>query len=1294
MQVPYSSSSIPLNLSSSRYTREAQLFGDSNVNQDLATRPLDLGCFAANTFTKQNMRLSGGRPQEVGPKRRAKRKTPRPKNSRPPVASPISDSSNVPDIETFLQAQEYLGVALKFEDTLPQSRKKGLIEVLGISAAQLESCIKAKHEILPTLNDLISATVNLGLPTDHVVRWLETIDARNSTNKSTTDSAYQSQLTKLGGRNTPKKKRKLNEGDEIVSKPYECTRIDSDDEYCLHEFTTFTDWKRHEETHWPQKRWECLIQGSNTTASCHICSGNIDLAGHQLVNNHAGCVAGNVRKGHSFPRKDKLMLHVKEKHDWNANIDNWYEDLISNWKRQCGFCGSMFTMWDARCEHVGQHFLEGKRMTTDWKDPWRSDSVTFGQDGDDDDDDNNDNNDDAGGNEDNHDNIYEADFHNCADKDHEGPGNFRKDTSNEDTGSNHERQRQSTSFKSDHLGEVNGDSRESEKLPGKIANYPSDPYSPRHQRDQGPTNVFKYIRKLGYGNFGAVDEVEHRASRIHFARKTIRFSPNRSASSLAQAQREVTALRRLKHPHIINILASYGWDGHLAIIMFPVAERNLSEFLFDKNATTLHEISKLSVWLGCLTSAVSYIHGNSCYHMDIKPHNILIYGSHVMLADFGGALITEKSQPKNTFESTSIISPMYCAPEITSSGASRFMPGAGDIFSLGCVFLEMVTVMHREKLPAFVEFRTFGSRNATYSSDSRKIWIWIKHLSYINESLGFPQQNWLKIIRSMLSVDSKQRPTAQDIIHSYLIDNFQEKREKTDEEKYLVVSNSNGSLSLIDAARLWLAECRTSHERCCEPMSDFVPSRILDVGTYSDSIHLQRTLLGWAGPYVTLSHCWGGGEILKTTKQTLKTMKSGIQISSLPATFAAAVQLTRALGFKYLWIDSLCIIQDSREDWMTESSQMGKIYSHSSLTISADSGGAYSPNIEPRMLYYQPVLSKPKPLSDSCSSGHTGLEFLSDDTATTMLLDSPLSTRAWTLQERILSPRVLYFSSKSMAWECNSSYTTFDTAGQIGKALRLQFAQKATSSDPNIHLSDLPIQLLSKPMKMWRDIVREYSRRKLTFAQDKLPALAGLVSKLSEKTGYTYVAGLWLQDLLPTGLLWFRDFATTPLIRPRYRAPSWSWASIDSHVAWSKSLPEGNLRAKVEIIQCEISLLSKRSPFGAISGGCIEIKGSLKRVTVARIGSEQLLKKPSSTPFAFAQWDALEDEDGAAALDGGEQNQSQVLWCLSIIEGVGLILREKKPECFERVGLFWIQDDLVEESKLHDIWEPRTVTIV
>jgi hypothetical protein len=121
------------------------------------------------------------------------------------------------------------------------------------------------------------------------------------------------------------------------------------------------------------------------------------------------------------------------------------------------------------------------------------------------------------------------------------------------------------------------------------------------------------------------------------------------------------------------------------------------------------------------------------------------------------------------------------------------------------------------------------------------------------------------------------------------------------------------------------------------------------------------------------------------------------------------------------------------------------------------------------------------------------------------------------------------------------------------------------------------------------------------------------------------------------------------------------------------------------------------SPFGAVLGGSIEIKGPLKRVTVTRVGSEQLLKRPSLTPFAFAQWDALDDVRETTRLDRIEENKGRMLWCLKTVKGVGLILieaREKKPEYFERVGIFWIQDEWASESEMSDEWELRTITLV
>ncbi|KAH8822012.1 hypothetical protein F5884DRAFT_746295 [Xylogone sp. PMI_703] len=1328
--IDHHSSSIPIHLSSSGYPGGTDLFDVPSVNQDFAASPLGLGSSPINSFSNQNIRIRGR--QEAGLNSGA-----RPshlKDDQAEIAPLIRDSWIMPEFKKFLKAQEYLDLEMRFDNTLSEGQKKPLAEILGISAAQLQSCIKVRHEVLPILNSLMSKMTNLGLPVDYVARWLETVGTQYLTKMSKPDSAYQSRTNPRGDERPPKRRRKLNAQDDSSYKPYQCTHIADNGNYCLQEFNNLTDWKRHEETHWPQKRWECLIQGSNSNVCCHVCSRNIDLAGQELANHHDGCVGTTPRKGHSFLRKDKLKLHVKSHHGCIANVDTWYEDVVSDWKKQCGFCGLVFTRWDSRCEHVGQHFIEGKRMKPEWKDPWPLASDTLGQDDGDDNDDDDDDDDDEDNEEEkeeeeeeeeegdgkgkgkekkkekeeehNHnDNDHGSNTcndepnqnsNNCADNDLDA-GSFHKKTSNPRLSSHHERQ-QHKSPKSGNAAEVNIQPRGLKRQIGEVGNATS-PLSQGYKYKQEDSNVFKHIRKLGYGAFGTVDEVEHCASKIHFARKTIRVNPQSSRSSLAQAKREVTVLRRLKHQHIINTLASYSWDGHFSIIMYPVAERNLSEFLLDKDSTTLSQVSKLSTWIGCLTSAVSYMHGHSCYHMDIKPDNILISGSHVVLADFGGSLITEESQSKITPQRASVITPMYCAPEITYPSAPFFAPGASDIFSLGCVLLEMATVIHREKLRTFVDFRTFGGNNGIYSSSSRKVWIWLEHLSYIDESLGLPGQNWLQIIRRMLSIDSNKRPTAGEIVHSYLIRNYKEEGERSDREKYLVISNSNGFLAIVQAARFWLQECRTSHKNCYIPMTEFFPSRILNVDTYSNSIRLQSTFVGFSSPYVTLSHCWGGGEeILKTTRQTLERMTSGIEISSLPATFATAVRLTQALGFKYLWIDALCIIQDSQEDLMIECSQMGKIYSHSSLTISAVSDDQRSPNIEPGVLPYKTVPNKPKALCHSCPSGYVAFESLIENTATTMLLDSPWSRRAWTLQERVLSPRILHFSSTSVAWECCSSCTIFDTVSRIGKALKLLCIQHNTFSDLSIDVPATPAQIPNEYMTIWRDIVREYSRRNLSRPEDKLPALAGIASKISELSGQTYFAGLWKEQLLPTGLLWSRDFATIPLPRPRYRAPSWSWASIDSPVIWSKSLPEeGDTCLEAKIIRCHIFLSSSLSPFGAVSDGYITINGPLQRVMVSLVDSDQLLKGENFAPFAFAQWDALEDEQEISQPGCVGHNKGQMLWCLKLIKGVGLILVEAggmKPGYLKRVGIFWTREEKTSGSEISDDWEFRTIILV
>jgi hypothetical protein len=170
MPASYSSSSIPPRLSSCGYLGGPQSFDVSSGYQDFPVHASDLGNFPVNTFDYQNMRVSESGSQGIGGKSRLRRKPPRPRQSRATVTSPVPNSSNVPDSETFLRAQEYLGLQWKLDSTFLNSKKEPLAEIVGISTAQLELCIKAKHEIFPILNELMSKAANLGVPTDHVVQ--------------------------------------------------------------------------------------------------------------------------------------------------------------------------------------------------------------------------------------------------------------------------------------------------------------------------------------------------------------------------------------------------------------------------------------------------------------------------------------------------------------------------------------------------------------------------------------------------------------------------------------------------------------------------------------------------------------------------------------------------------------------------------------------------------------------------------------------------------------------------------------------------------------------------------------------------------------------------------------------------------------------------------------------------------------------------------------------------------------------------------------------------------------------
>jgi hypothetical protein len=177
---------------------------------------------------------------------------------------------------------------------------------------------------------------------------------------------------------------------------------------------------------------------------------------------------------------------------------------------------------------------------------------------------------------------------------------------------------------------------------------------------------------------------------------------------------------------------------------------------------------------------------------------------------------------------------------------------------------------------------------------------------------------------------------------------------------------------------------------------------------------------GLRGRYATLSHCWGGNACLTTRSDNFEEHKKGIPTVHLPPTFRHAVQISRRLGIRYLWIDSLCILQDSKDDWEKESAKMGDIYRNSFVTIAARAARnpeegcfiARDQDIPTCRLEYR----SPEP------SAAAGSIYIRDPAFQIERLgETPLDSRGWVLQEKLLSPRILYYGGQQMYWECRQA---------------------------------------------------------------------------------------------------------------------------------------------------------------------------------------------------------------------------------------------------------------------------------
>lgn len=360
---------------------------------------------------------------------------------------------------------------------------------------------------------------------------------------------------------------------------------------------------------------------------------------------------------------------------------------------------------------------------------------------------------------------------------------------------------------------------------------------------------------------------------------------------------------------------------------------------------------------------------------------------------------------------------------------------------------------------------------------------------------------------------------------------------------------------------------------------------------------------------------------------------NGIPLTRFPPLFLDVITICRALRIQYLWIDALCIIQDSTDDWEMQSAQMASIYSNSYLTIAASSCSDTQGSLFTDRWTY---VTLPSGNRTKVGVGSVTTEvgdytyrirhfidcahqrFTLADNAQNHVADAPLLTRAWAFQERLLPNRTLHFHAEELVWECKAGVRcecgSLDDRGL--KEAEYQGLSDYTSipkitpwltqADP--WLKPFVAQIdrpyidtkgpYSIPCGIWMDLVSEFSRLSLTYEHDRLPALSGLAAKLSDKQLGRYVAGIWTEEL-PRLLLWEvcsdaekpdrRSMAVKP------SAPSWSWASVPLSsgvaVSYERAIAHSECTTSdVEVLNVVAKVIGK-NPYGWVEDAILRVRG-------------------------------------------------------------------------------------------------------
>lgn len=409
----------------------------------------------------------------------------------------------------------------------------------------------------------------------------------------------------------------------------------------------------------------------------------------------------------------------------------------------------------------------------------------------------------------------------------------------------------------------------------------------------------------------------------------------------------------------------------------------------------------------------------------------------------------------------------------------------------------------------------------------------------------------------------------------------------------------------------WFVDCIANHPKCRDIRSphNWLPTRLIDVGL-AGSLQPPRLIStiglnhNYTPSYVTLTHRWASNHVVKLKTSNLGSFMERIPGENLSQTFIDSIEFTRSLGVRYIWIDSLCILQDSSEDWQAEALQMDSVYRNSICNIAAtgssDSGGGLFQDRDEAWVIPEEVEIQYR--------GHNRVYLASLQSLWGKWVSrSSLNRRGWVFQERLLSPRTLHFSSQ-LFWECRTLQACETFPGGMPESEQ--------------HYEDLegavyPISQKdwldpSRSLGNWCSLVEIYGRCSITKPEDRLIAIAGVAKSWQPLLDDMYLAGLWTKDL-PWNLVWSLANVEGDLTVPTsyrctkaflsgkikfthmFAGPSWSWASLDYNSALINDLlidESSRISPLVTIGQPFLEPLGT-DLFGALRTGYLSLTGQI-----------------------------------------------------------------------------------------------------